>query len=361
MIAVVLGVVLAFAMILVAFAYTAARDDAARSAARFEAQTKRVRALSAAVERLSDTLDAGMERTDATVVTGARRTMGVLGDAIRREGRVIEASVGRNRKAIAAMGALLDANMRSLSELVGKVSVEDRALLAKVMAKMEARHVEIVSYLSGGGMDKVAAAVAAAAVGTEHFGAEHFSTLNMRAALLPVALDDARLRKLDADLKADVAAGLSLKEAMYVRLSQIAPVTQAARAAADNTKAVSEYAREESHREALRAVMAEQHALQTEQILGDAKAGRAELLGDAKVGRAELLGEAAAGRAELLADAKAGRAELLGEAKAGRIEVLADAKVGRDVVQAQLQSVLQNNMAATEQIRAALSELQSKT
>lgn len=270
MLAVVLGVVFALALVWIALAYSAMRNEAHMASLRFAAMTKRTRALSNAVDAMNSNMASSFDSTDAGVASSAKRTMGVLGDAIRRETKVIEASAGTNRKAIAALGALLDANTKSLAQLMTSIGSEDKKALAAIMAKMEARHAEIVSYLSGGGIDAVADALATAAVGTEAFSVEHFSAFNMRVALsrFGVSLDDAELAKLDADLKSDVAAGLTLREAMFARLSKIQPVLTGARAKAEANLAsamtpVVEAIKsmDDAHRESVLKAMADQFSL----------------------------------------------------------------------------------------------------
>jgi PA14 domain len=281
MIVVVLGVVFVLVLVWLATAYASMRNDADIASRRFVAMSKRTQALAKAVEIMNANMDASFDSTDADVAANAKRTMSVLGDAIKREAKVVEASLGRNSKAIAALSALLDANTKSLSDLMTKIGTEDKQTLATIMAKMEARHAEIVSYLSGGGMDAVADALATAAVGTEAFTVEHFSSFNMRVALsrFGVTLDDDQLKKLDADVKKDVATGLTLREAMFKRLSKIQPVTKAVKEKAVTEKAAKEQAAlepvyeairvsDQSHRDAIVKAMADQYAMVQQSLSG---------------------------------------------------------------------------------------------
>ena len=350
---VVLGVIFAVAMLCMAFAYTAARDDADVAAARFSVLTKRNRALAVAVQSLGNSMDASFAKTDTGVVTGAKRAMGVLGDAIRRESRVVQTSVGRNSRAIAALSALLDANAASIRELMEKISTEDRAALAQRVAQMDARHAELVAYLSGGGMDRVAEALTAAAVGTEAFTAEHFSTPSMLAALktFGITLDEAALSQLDADLKADVAKGLSLREAMFLRLSAIEPVARGARAAEDAHREadaaggnsdvfVALQASDDAHREAIRAAMADQHAL----IQSNSVATAAAIADQ----RARMDAAQQANRKKLAATSKAIRARVDSAQQANQKMLAATSKAIRARMDS-AQQATQTMLAATSQ------------
>ena len=79
--------------------------------------------------------------------------MTVIGDAISREALVVDNSFAENKQSVAALHALVVASTDSLKELVGKLDVEEKEQVLQFMKAMEARHVEIVSYLSDGGLD----------------------------------------------------------------------------------------------------------------------------------------------------------------------------------------------------------------
>jgi hypothetical protein len=299
MLSIVALVLLALAVISVSWAYSAARDDALASSMRFRAMNDNVKALEALVKDFKDDVSAEFSATDAGVVRAANHTMRQLNGAIRREALQVTGSLGQNRRAVAALKELLDENARTLKEMMETMDVEDKALALQLqlMGQMQSRHQQVVAYLSGNGLTSLAANMEAA---LEPFsqGFEGFDNGKMRDAMTAfgVQLDDAQLAQLDADLQGDVETGLSLKEALFVRLSALRPVADKVKenetakkeqAEADVANAFEEIQRTNlAHREAIKSAMAGMQTVNkrgmdavTSQIQTELKASEEEVAG----------------------------------------------------------------------------------
>ena len=209
------------------------RSEARAAAARYRASVIRARALMESVAAMNDLMYDNFDATDSEVANGAKRAMDVLGDAIKNETRVVEASAGKNNRAIAAVSALLDANTKSLATLAGAVSTENRAALKAIMTKMESEHAALVSYLTEGGMETIVDDLVARDAGTETFSVvERFGTGDIRSAMAKFGIDLEvdQIASLNRDVKADMASGMTLRDSLYNRLSKLTPVTTAAKA-----------------------------------------------------------------------------------------------------------------------------------
>lgn len=224
---VVLSAVLILTVIAVVYAYRESRLDADREDARYAVVQRRIKALNDSVAKFRGDTRKEFVATGAGIGAAAKKTIGVLDTAIRLEALKLQASNGRSRRTIAVMQALLDANDKALRELLVKLDVEDKATLAKFMREMEARHVEVVSYLSGGGLDRVATAMESSDIGT----ADAFSQNDVRTTLsgMGIVMTDADLTALDAGVREDVGKGLKKREALFVRLAAMSPVVARAR------------------------------------------------------------------------------------------------------------------------------------
>jgi hypothetical protein len=225
--AVAMAVFAALIVIWIVAAVMNSRDQARAAAARYRASVIRARALMKSVAAMNDLMYDNFDATDSEVATGAKRTMSVLGDAVKREARALDESAGKNSRAIAAVSALLDANTKSLTTLAGAVSTENRAALKAIMTKMESEHAALVSYLTDGGMEAIVDDLVARNNGIERFG-----TGDIRSAMAKFGIDLSmdQLVTLNKDVKADMATGLTLRDALYNRLSKLTPVKTAARA-----------------------------------------------------------------------------------------------------------------------------------
>jgi len=222
------------AAVCVAFAYESNRRYQAMQAARFEVTLRRLQGLEAAVSQFRGAVQTDFGATDDAVKSAARDAVLVLERAIARESALVQASSGRNARAIAALAALLQAAQSSTQDMVSKLSAQDSAAAQQYLAIMEARHQEIVSYLSGGGMETVANALQAAVQAVDGAPAEHFSGTDLQNALTSVGitLSSTQIAGLFAGVQSDMSIGLTLREALYRRLSALAPVVSSARAAA---------------------------------------------------------------------------------------------------------------------------------
>jgi hypothetical protein len=224
---VVLSAVLILAVIAVVYAYRESRLTGDLEDERYAVVQRRIQALNDAVSKFRGDTRKAFVSTGGGIGAAAKKTMGVLDSAIRLESLKLQASNGRSRRAIAVMQALLDANDKALRELLVKLDVEDKETLDRFMREMESRHVEVVSYLSGGGLDRVATALESSDIGT----ADGFSQNDIRTTLtgMGITITDADLTALDAGVRDDIGKGLSKRESLYIRLAAIAPVVNRAR------------------------------------------------------------------------------------------------------------------------------------
>ena len=97
MIPLVVGALIALALVCVAFVYLSYTQDAFDQAERYRQMKDNVDALASAVDAFREDVDRKFGRTDAGVVKAANRTMDVLNNAIKRESRRVQSSLGRNR------------------------------------------------------------------------------------------------------------------------------------------------------------------------------------------------------------------------------------------------------------------------
>lgn len=275
MITLIVWILVALAIVCLAFAYMASRNDAAVSAARFATMTKRVQALSDAVKDFRGAVKKDFQGTDDNVVVAAERTMDVLKDAIHNEALVVQATLGENRRAIVALGQLLSKSTQSLRTLLKTLDTEDKAQVMRMINEMEGRHAEIVQYLSGGDMDAaVKNILAELEKDPAVLKAENFSTEKLRNALRAygVEMDDAALAKLNEDLEKDVMSGMSLKDSLYLRMSRIEPIATLSRSRGDQKKVDAEakvasafesiQANEASHNDAIKGALSDQYLTQ---------------------------------------------------------------------------------------------------
>jgi hypothetical protein len=275
MITLIVWILVALAIVCLAFAYVASRNDAAVSAARFATMTKRVQALSDAVKDFRGAVKKDFQGTDDNVVVAAERTMDVLKDAIHKEAVIVQSTLGENRRAIVALGQLLSKSTQSLRTLLKTLDTEDKAQVMRMINEMEGRHAEIVQYLSGGDMDAaVKNILAELEKDPAVLNAENFSSEKLRTALRAygVDMDDAALAQLNADLEKDVMTGMSLKDSLYLRMSRIEPIVSLSRSRGDQKKVDAEakvasafdeiQANNSSHNEAIKGALADQYMTQ---------------------------------------------------------------------------------------------------
>lgn len=275
MITLIVWILVALAIVCLAFAYMASRNDAAVSAARFAVMTKRVRALSDAVTDFRGAVKKDFRDTDDNVVVAAERTMDVLKDAIHKEAVIVQSTLGENRRAIVALGQLLSKSTQSLRTLLKTLDTEDKAQVMRMINEMEGRHAEIVQYLSGGDMDAAVRNIMAELNNDPAvLNAESFSTEKLRTALRAygVDMDEAALTQLNADLEKDVMTGMSLKDSLYLRMSRIEPIAALSRSRGDQKKVDAEakvasafddiQANEASHNKAIKGALADQYMTQ---------------------------------------------------------------------------------------------------
>jgi hypothetical protein len=275
MITLIVWILVALAIVCLAFAYMASRNDAAVSAARFVTMTKRVKALSDAVSDFRGAVKKDFQGTDDNVVVAAERTMDVLKDAIHKEAVIVQSTLGENRRAIVALGQLLSKSTQSLRTMLKTLDTEDKAQVMRMINEMEGRHAEIVQYLSGGDMDAaVKNIMAELEKDPAVLKAESFSTEKLRTALRAygVDMDDAALAKLNADLESDVMSGMSLKDSLYLRMSRIEPIATLSRSRGEQKKVDAEtkvasafesiQANEASHNDAIKGAIADQYMTQ---------------------------------------------------------------------------------------------------
>lgn len=275
-----IGALVAVILIFTAIAYVRARDDDYLAAARFKALNKRVKALSNSVAEFRGDVVKDFSGTDAGIATAANRTMAVLNDAVRKQAMLIEGTIGRNKRASVVLGRLLSKETKSLEKLMQTFDLENKTEILRVLREMEGRHVELVRYLSGGDMDRAVQDLllrlskdpAALSMNAR----ENFNPKEIDDSLQQygVQLSPAELDKLGLDLQADVASGVDLKSALYLRMSQIEPIMNTVQARAEYQTVATGQAETDAfdalvrsniaHREAIKMSLSEQHSLTDE-------------------------------------------------------------------------------------------------
>jgi hypothetical protein len=272
-----IGFLVAVILVFTAIAYVRARDDDYAAAARFAILNKRVKALSSAVADFRGDVVKDFSGTDAGIATAANRTMEVLNDAIRKQAMLIEGTIGKNKRASVVLGRLLNRETKSLEKIMNTFDLENKAEILRVLKEMEGRHVELVRYLSGGDMDRaVQDLLLRLSKDPDALSSEHFSSKEIDDSLQQygVQLTPAELDKLGLDLKDDVASGVDLKSALYMRMAQIEPVMKVVEDRASYQQTATEKAgsdafdalvrSNEAHREAIKNSLAQQHSLTNE-------------------------------------------------------------------------------------------------
>ena len=230
---VIVSISLTAILVLCLYSYIKSREEAHYQHLRYHGMTNQLRRLQSYVSKFRDEVKGDFEIADGEMKAQAEKVMTVIGDAIAREALEVDNSFAENKKAVAALHALVLASADSFKELVGKLGAEEKQQVLHFMKAMEARHVEIVSYLSEGGLDKVANLLAASMTPEgfrSHEGFQQDDLDYKLTALLGIKLSPEELSDLHRGIILDTTAyRMTPRESVYVRLSKLAPVVAKAR------------------------------------------------------------------------------------------------------------------------------------
>lgn len=213
---VVVVLVSAVAMLAVALASNArSRGEAEARRERLVGVLRRVDRLSGEVEGLRSAAAEGV----GEVVQEARRSRRALCAAIDARAAEVQASAGANLAAVAALSLLLHEASAGTSELMRDLAADGRRERGRLAGVMAARHAEVASHLSGGGLDHVVEAI----VGVDRT-AERFAQEDCRRS----AAGRARIRR---EMEGDRSAALQLGRASLARIGGMRAALQEVRRA----------------------------------------------------------------------------------------------------------------------------------
>lgn len=228
----IMSIALLAIIVLSVYTYIRSREEAHYQHMRYHTMTNKLQKLSQYVSKFRKEVKGEFSITDAEIKEQADKVMSVIGDAISREAVVVDKSFAENKMAVAALHALVTASTDSLKELIGKLDNEEKDQVLQFMKAMEARHIQIVSYLSEGGLDKVVNALATSITPEgfrSHEGFEQ-NDLDTKLKSLGVDLTPDQLHVLrDGILFDTTKLKMTPRESLYVRLSQLAPVVAKAK------------------------------------------------------------------------------------------------------------------------------------
>lgn len=183
-------------------------------AGRFRHLTRRMRDLDAVLADFDAEFATKFASTADRAVEAANGSMANVEVVNAEASKATGLSVQMSTKLVQVLNAVKK-NYEDLEMLAAKLSDEDRATMFRVSEKMRARHAELASRIKDDGLTAV---VDKTAEGFQAFSVEP----GLRKA--GVELGAPKMRALEAATVADAKNGLSLKESLYYRMSEIPEV-----------------------------------------------------------------------------------------------------------------------------------------
>jgi hypothetical protein len=203
--------VLVVCMAVVAFTVQQRSISQQLEAGRFRVLTRRMRDLDAALVDFDSEFATKFDSTVNGAVAAANGSM----DDVQAANAVVAKATGLSVEMSTRLVKILDAvkrNYEDLEALASKLSDEERVTMFRVSEKMRARHAELASRIKDDGL-----------TGIVDVTAEGF-TVEPGLRRSGVELDDAGIRALDAATDLDAQNGLTLKESLYYRMSEMPEV-----------------------------------------------------------------------------------------------------------------------------------------
>jgi hypothetical protein len=180
-------------------------------AGRFRVLTRRMRDLDSVLADFDAEFATKFASTADRTVEAANGSMGDVESTNAEAAMAMGVSVKMSTRLIDILNAV-QTNYEDLEALAAKLSGEERVTMFRVSEKMRARHAELASRIKDDGLTSIVDQTA------EGFTSEP----GLRKA--GVDLDAPEIQALDAATGTDAANGLTLKESLYYRMSEIPEV-----------------------------------------------------------------------------------------------------------------------------------------
>lgn len=189
-------------------------------AGRFRHLTQRMRDLDAALADFDAEFATKFASTADRAVQAANDSMGDVESTNAAAAMAMGVSVNMSTRLIEILNSV-QKNYEDLEALAAKLSGEERDTMFRVSEKMRARHAELASRIKDDGLTGIVDTTAegfTAEAARESFAAEP----GLRKA--GIELGAPEIQALDAATDTDAANGLTLKESLYYRMSEIPEV-----------------------------------------------------------------------------------------------------------------------------------------
>ena len=203
--------VLVVCMAVLAFTVQQRSNAQQLEAGRFRVLTRRMRDLDAALVDFDAEFATKFDSTVNGAVTAANGSMTDVESVNATSSKATKLSVEMATKLVGILN-VVKKNYEDLEALASKLSDEERITMFRVSEKMRARHAELASRIQDDGLTEVVSKTA------EGFTSEP----GLRR--VGVELDAKSIQALDSATDSDAENGLTLKESLYYRMSEIPEV-----------------------------------------------------------------------------------------------------------------------------------------